>query len=493
MLKILLTIRKWIRPMCAILLVGSMLLLTGCDALFAPFMGKEPTGITESTKNTEATPGDFPETVPTEKPVVDAESSLNALRQAMIGTTQTFAVAYFGWGYLEEPKDVFDQMTNCAPELCSDLPFLLSIPEEKVFGLDGDIFCIVPANPDASVSVYRRNWDSEDEYEYSEHVYTSKTGEPILLLCNFNGLEPDTEVIITDPDGTQIVWYPQINSELFVWPQYNDDWDPVFFDFTPYAECLASDYFELQGDNWELPAREDLIGKAWGMVELMKDGRETFSLISFDADTAYVRWTTGYENGYHEFEDASWELTYEQGFAVLTIDFREFAGVLRYNILYDETTGWLYTMVDASTGHVTPEYLKLYRYLEPISINAPEPMEMVGNWVRFRYEIEGYEEEDTSGACTFQISGASEDYLTISYTDASSPTYNYRNQPLIIRQGAIYAGCGNDLWRAEVDYTGPYGTTYTVTLLEDGTLLLQNYWLMDGAPMVSYAWYRRVS
>jgi hypothetical protein len=29
-------------------------------------------------------------------------------------------------------------------------------------------------------------------------------------------------------------------------------------------------------------------------------------------------------------------------------------------------------------------------------------------------------------------------------------------------------------------------------LLEDGTLLLQNYWIMDEAPMVSYEWFRRV-
>lgn len=492
MQKILWKIRTWMRPLCAFLLVGSMLLITGCDVL-SPFLGTKPTGSTVPTGSTETTQGGFVETVPTQQPTVDAESSLNALRQAMVGTTQTFAVAYFGWGNIEAPKDVFDWMMNCAPQLCSDLPFLLSIPEEKVFGQTGDIFCIVPANPDASVAVYRRNWDTEDEYEYSEHVYISKAGDPILLLCNYNGLEPDTEVIITDPDGTQTVWYPQTNSELFVMPLYNDHWDTLFFDFTSYAEYLASDYFELQEENWELPTREDLIGQAWGMEELLKDGRETVSVIYFDTDTAYVRWTTGYDDDYHVFEDASWDLTYEQGFAVLTIDFREFAGILRYNLLYDEETGWLYTMVDASTGNVTPGSLKLFRYLEPISINAPEPLEMVGTWERFRYEIEGYEEEDTSGSCTIRISGMREDSLSISFTDVNRPSDNYQNRPLIIRQGAIYAGCGNDLWRAEVDYTGPYGTTYTITLLEDGTLLVQNYWLMDGAPMVSYEWFRRIS
>ena len=31
-----------------------------------------------------------------------------------------------------------------------------------------------------------------------------------------------------------------------------------------------------------------------------------------------------------------------------------------------------------------------------------------------------------------------------------------------------------------------------VTLLEDGTLMLQNYFTIDGAPAVSYKWFRRV-
>ena len=33
---------------------------------------------------------------------------------------------------------------------------------------------------------------------------------------------------------------------------------------------------------------------------------------------------------------------------------------------------------------------------------------------------------------------------------------------------------------------------YALTLLEDGTLLLQTYWEMDGIPMVSTGWYERI-
>ena len=45
------------------------------------------------------------------------------------------------------------------------------------------------------------------------------------------------------------------------------------------------------------------------------------------------------------------------------------------------------------------------------------------------------------------------------------------------------------------DFTGEatvFKTLYSVTLLEDDTLLMQMYWQTDGAPMVSYSGYRRV-
>ena len=37
------------------------------------------------------------------------------------------------------------------------------------------------------------------------------------------------------------------------------------------------------------------------------------------------------------------------------------------------------------------------------------------------------------------------------------------------------------------------GEQYALTLLEDGTLLLQTYWEMDGMPCVSYGWYQKIN
>ena len=117
---------------------------------------------------------------------------------------------------------------------------------------------------------------------------------------------------------------------------------------------------------------------------------------------------------------------------------------------------------------------------------------MVGTWERVRTEFESNVEEDTSGNCTIVIAGETQDTLTISYTDRESTQSNYQNKSLNIEQGELYWGCGNSLWLAEVDHVGPWDTTYAVTLLPDGTLLLRNYWEMDGAPTVSYSEFRRV-
>ena len=53
-----------------------------------------------------------------------ADASLNSLRQAMVGTPQLFAVAYFGYQYnwdSDIPVDPFEAMQAESPQLCEDL------------------------------------------------------------------------------------------------------------------------------------------------------------------------------------------------------------------------------------------------------------------------------------------------------------------------------------------------------------------------------------
>ena len=95
-----------------------------------------------------------------------AEAALNSLRQAMVETPQLFAVAYFGYHETQDaefPVDPFAVIQENAPQLCADLPFLLEIPEDRVIGTGGDLFCIVPLDEDATVAVSKGTWSDSSE------------------------------------------------------------------------------------------------------------------------------------------------------------------------------------------------------------------------------------------------------------------------------------------------------------------------------------------
>jgi len=96
---------------------------------------------------------------------------------------------------------------------------------------------------------------------------------------------------------------------------------------------------------------EDLIGTSWTSEDYLLTADVPVSyILTFNEDTLYVRWNDGIDEEPHEYPDASWELIYEHGFAILVIDFREFAGIMRYNILINDEIDMLYTAIDVSSG-----------------------------------------------------------------------------------------------------------------------------------------------
>ena len=187
-----------------------------CMIVFTAGCTQEPTvpAITTPTDTTQSNP---PETKSSETEKSSVDASLNTLRQAMIDTPQLFAVAYFGYHDTidsDQPVDPFAVMQENAPWLCEDLPFLLEIPEDRIIGETGELFCIVPLDETATVAVNKGYWDEENEqYIYDDILYSSSTGEPILLFCNNAGWEPDTEVYISGESG-EVFWYPQLHALL---------------------------------------------------------------------------------------------------------------------------------------------------------------------------------------------------------------------------------------------------------------------------------------
>ena len=147
-------------------LVGILLLTTGC--------GKSKDSPAESSIPAE--------TVTAEQAAapVSPEASLNSSRQAMVGTPQLFAVAYFGYHDTmdsDAPVDPYAVMQEQVPKLYKNLPFLPEIPAERVIGNHGDLFCIVPLDEDATVAVSKGIWsDSSEELLYEKSLYFAKNG-----------------------------------------------------------------------------------------------------------------------------------------------------------------------------------------------------------------------------------------------------------------------------------------------------------------------------
>lgn len=487
---------KAIRRIVMVALVCILLLTTGCGNSQTP-PETIPEETTLSTGETPAVQTEVAEiTEPTGSIGMPEESftSLISLRQAMVETPQLFAVAYFGYHETIDsdlPVDPFEVMQEYAYGLCQDLPFLLDIPRDRIIGETGDLFCIVPLDENATVAVSKGYWDEENQqYIYDDILYSSNTGDPILLLCNNAGWEPDTQVYISGPSG-EVFWYPQADDNLCAAPLRNDNWDDLFMDFSPYREILMKRHRDMKDSEWVMPTAEMLAGTTWVWDGYLKDGREVCYRVTFGENTLTVNWDDGLDALYYEYTDAPWELTYDEGFAILSIDFQEMAGVLHYNLLYHEDYEQLYVAIDAVREEMPFGWEPLYRFLRPST--APEPSEMLGVWELAWTEVEGDRNEADPGTEYITIFLNDQDVFRITLDDRINPQDSFVNKELAVYDEEMFDGCGNDQWLAYVGYMGPWDTIYSVTLLEDDMLLLRMYWEVDGMPMVAHKWYRRLN
>ena len=256
------------------------------------------------------------------------------------------------------------------------------------------------------------------------------------------------------------------------------------------AQVYADVYFELLEGDWSVPKLEDLAGSSWSWEGELELNRYGSYFLMFNEETVDVRWNDGYDGSDHIYKDADLKLTEEYGFAVLELDFHEMAGKLYFNVLVDDDGEELFFMPDVSTGEVRNDAEMVADYLT--NCTPPDPMELVGRWDRYMTEVEGYTENTSRGRVIIEITGDSLSELCITYTDADSSGRSYSDKALVVEYGQVHYNCGNDVWLASVDHVGQYDTSYTITLRNDGTLMLQNFFLIDGAPMVSYEYFECV-
>lgn len=135
--------------------------------------------------------------------------------------------------------------------------FLAAMPEDHLIRTaDGhQLYCLVPAK---GVTVTVREWIGssiygDDSGQAGELLYQSDSGDPILLLCGYDVIQPDLQVCLEDADGNLLTWLPRSTHDSMQ-PYLADhllgsivDFTPMFLDTYWYDSQRATPEV-LQGD-----------------------------------------------------------------------------------------------------------------------------------------------------------------------------------------------------------------------------------------------------
>ena len=208
------------RPLCALL--GALLLFTlaACGA-----------------KPSESPPAQPPAEQPGEiepPALTEAEQSLADLRETLRGAGALLGVADLGSTNGAESIDLSDALSDTPyPEA---YPFLREVSSDAVVTTGGwDIYCLVPADADAKLTVNEFGWLTEDAElpEVGETLYQSESGAPVCLIANVSDIMPDTQVTVTAADGTSVTYQPFLS--LMDGSVAADD--PLVYDFTIYPDA----------------------------------------------------------------------------------------------------------------------------------------------------------------------------------------------------------------------------------------------------------------
>ena len=268
------------------------------------------------------------------------DDSLDLLRQELDDRQQDerFAVAYIGDidGKLSDLAiPLRDWMDDTAPGLCAQYTFIRNIPQERVVGDSGSLFCVVPRDPDATVVVNRIQWsEAKGDYEVMKELYRSQNGEPILLFVFYElGKTPfeTTELRLTDRYGDTLSWLPTAGSLSLPYDYQNER--NLAMDFTFYSQ-EGNDGDGGSDFGWTCPDGPQLTQRLWVWNgETDKPAIATLELNANSSQENY--WGSGtfiwwYESDYttpEEVYEGDWSLSANGEYSgVLTLDMTRTGG-----------------------------------------------------------------------------------------------------------------------------------------------------------------------
>lgn len=171
--------------------------------------------------------------------VTQPEDSLSLFRKE-IGEPLV-AIADFGFPALSEEFEILDFLMDEFPSWMQTHAFIAQIPQERIirtcdYDAWGNLLCVVPKDPAATVCVTATLYTETEPYEpiETEELYRSSAGEPILLLADIFEQRRFT-VVITDSTGESVSYTPY-------WEYLGEEnFAETVWDFSPLSEKTAYD------------------------------------------------------------------------------------------------------------------------------------------------------------------------------------------------------------------------------------------------------------
>ena len=289
-----------------------------------------------------------------------AESSLQELRESMAFSDEMiFAVAYLGYRPEAEDSDLTEWLgENCAPML-EYMPFLLTIPPERILGgEDGELFCIIPRYDDSTVAVNRIQWvyaGNGTHLENQEVLYRSEYGEPLLVFAHYEQMldEPDVEIVVTAGQGASTTWYPGFDEDGWLIKATDENGYFTMMDAGTYVYGDEWEDGDPEGDGWWLPPTD------WGLADTTWNGEPWFIELNWgDSDpeysgTAVISYQAEAGQEYQTAYTGAWRMEDDcLRLEIYSVDTGEFAGG-SFPVLIDPSGENLY-ITQARTGECPP-------------------------------------------------------------------------------------------------------------------------------------------
>ena len=164
----------------------------------------------------------------------EAEQSLADLRETIRAAGAVLGCAYLGSTNGETDTDLTALLEGA--DCLTAYPFLLDLPSKLAVSTGGwEIYCIVPADEDVSITVNEFGWPSwvAEGPVAGEVLWESGSGTPLCIAANVSDIMPDTQITVTAADGTAIIYQPflSLRDGSLAVPE-----DGTVYDFTVYPE-----------------------------------------------------------------------------------------------------------------------------------------------------------------------------------------------------------------------------------------------------------------